>query len=652
WCGVLRGAPGEACAWSLRLDPSLAAAGEQLRRWHAEGKFVAGARGAATSSAAAHIMAWLAPDVKQFCDQRARLYSPKVRDDFATIRRLLFAEDSTPAEAAAWRKLLEHYGIGYLIVDADDDASLANGLKRLFGSRYWSVRHLAGRTTIFAAAGVNSALVAAPVDVDRRAWQPDDAELAPGFGPRREPRVREWWDAFLSPPADDDPGGSEALVWLACFDGQRETYARHVQTLWRSRLAAGLMMAPIAEGGYSPLLPGWLLTTACWTVNPIGPGAEPPAPLHAAALAIVQRFLAEQDRGPPAAIMLAIRAARRALATNPDDARAWLQLGEAYLRLRYETAERSARAAFEPLDHLRRLQTTSALRHAVVLQPRSLRACANLAGLYQELGYYDLAHAQAAAMLRELERPQDIATTSEELRRSRREYWEEVEQQLARRIRDAQVEIRAPGLERLEAARRALRHGLPAHALELLPRDAVSLGNDGFFLKLSLLLETGQAFAVLHTLEEFRGDSGIPPEYRELHLAAAAAIGNYAAAMDDLRLPEPTVALSAKLTSVAPAAAVRWFIGKHLLDRAGHAWLFETPETVVQQAAAMIFNWQRTADARLLRGIIALERGDITAARTDLQTGLTMFDEQRPSARLARHYLRLLTGRRGLLQGH
>ena len=80
-----------------------------------------------------------------------------------------------------------------------------------------------------------------------------------------------------------------------------------------------------------------------------------------------------------------------ALAANPDDAGAFLLLGEAYVRLASQPAEQSRQAALPPLGAERFAQAVAALEQAVLLRPDLDRAHALLAGLYFEDGQLDRA---------------------------------------------------------------------------------------------------------------------------------------------------------------------------------------------------------------------------------------------------------------------
>src|SRR5206468_3536099 len=104
--------------------------------------------------------------------------------------------------------------------------------------------------------------------------------------------------------------------------------------------------------------------------------------------------------GPsPALPLLAVRAARRALAANPDDAAAWLRLAQAYRLVDRATWE-GLPAPLPPLAYLRHVQVTTALKQALALDPDSPDAHGLLADVFDRWGFLDLAHTHRAAQAR------------------------------------------------------------------------------------------------------------------------------------------------------------------------------------------------------------------------------------------------------------
>src|SRR5262249_37077207 len=115
-----------------------------------------------------------------------------------------------------------------------------------------------------------------------------------------------------------------------------------------------------------------------WLRPPLTRGDRPDqvevTPLSRLGLLFRERTFLGQDETPPALLYLAVRAARRALAADPSDARASLALGEAYRALFHATRERAWALRFPKLVELRRAQASAALNQAVTLDPGLARA--------------------------------------------------------------------------------------------------------------------------------------------------------------------------------------------------------------------------------------------------------------------------------------
>src|SRR5204863_998477 len=95
-----------------------------------------------------------------------------------------------------------------------------------------------------------------------------------------------------------------------------------------------------------------------------------------------------------------VRAARRALAANPDDGGAFLLLGEAYLRLERQTREQSWHDLLPTLAAIRQVQARTALEQAVLLRPDLYQAHTLLARLCYEAGDLDRALDHSRARVR------------------------------------------------------------------------------------------------------------------------------------------------------------------------------------------------------------------------------------------------------------
>src|SRR5260370_35904606 len=80
-------------------------------------------------------------------------------------------------------------------------------------------------------------------------------------------------------------------------------------------------------------------------------------------------FAMQLDDVPPPLLYLAVRSARRAVASNPLDAQAYAVLGESYLRFLDSTRESVWGRRLSELPQLRRAQARAALNQAISLDP-------------------------------------------------------------------------------------------------------------------------------------------------------------------------------------------------------------------------------------------------------------------------------------------
>jgi hypothetical protein len=360
----------------------------------------------------------------------------------------------------------------------------------------------------------------------------------------------------------------------------------------------------------------------------------------AARLALIPRLATSS---PPEPLLLAVRAARRALSTNPEDAEAFLALGEAYLRLAGQTREPSWQAALPALAPIRRAQALTALEQAALLRPDFDRPHALLAQLYFEERQLDRALDQLRARLRIAEqagavRGPDAGLADEQRTRLRRDV--EMLEALVRRAEEtyaANSEDKSEPSKVLDRALLAARHGLTRKALEmLLASHPAIFGQAGTQMQLELMLKAGRAYEVRETL------SGTP-HYPALQVQAAAACGDYTAAdraLDQMSEPFRQVRVSQeKVLPLREAAALR--VGGAVLGRpapgAGPAGLagagyqqFEWLQPLTGSAGPGLL--RQEADVGVLRGLLALESGDMGAARDHFAAALAVWGSEAQAA--------------------
>jgi hypothetical protein len=374
-------------------------------------------------------------------------------------------------------------------------------------------------------------------------------------------------------------------------------------------------------------------------------------------------FFAQLVERPPDLPLLAIRAARRAVAANPRDANAWLRLGQAYLLLRNHTVERSREGLLPPLAQLRQVQIVTTLEQAVRLDPNLEEARHQLAFLYGERNALDRAldHRREELRIsrqagpRPGEGAEDFAYRIESLEKDTAKLVELVED----RRRSFVGAPRSPQGDRLATARLALDLGLVRTAVEevlmMTPPDL--LGAPGIQMELDLLLSLGQAEKVRVILNDDRlraskhglGIYQAPPyrwpAYEWLHVIEAAAVGDYAQCREDLRairaakhiehaqLSRQTRDYERRVPVVLSGllSGPPRFLPAFTALAAGRA----VEDMAALEANERILRAQQ-ADLCVLEGMLALEQGDTVAARSVFaearELGAAVLSASRPIA--------------------
>jgi tetratricopeptide (TPR) repeat protein len=613
---------GRRVGWGVQADPSLQRVAETLADWRAHGVFRDGERGFAFHPAVADYCAWFAPAEKGFLDHRFALFPPAVLREYEEVCRAL-SPARGDGEGGDWRRVLRERGVRYLVLYDPDLRRLAGPLRRLHvDSADWALLRIDGRALVFAwrDGGKSDVL---RFDPARLAFGPQDEEAravlpaAPGEGAARPPQPYDSWARFLRPAAPPTWEAPAAAMYLRQFEeGARDL-------LWARY--AGLVGLPAQRAGALLRLAGE------WSV----PGAL--------------------DALPPALPLLAVRAGRRAAAANPDDADAWLVLGQAYLALARFTGEGSADGRRPLLGQVRHAQAATALENALRRNPDLLPAHQALAALYVERNCLDAALDHRRAV-RDLTRQLGPAPGEDRERFAARlgrleKDADELEQ--AVQDRENQYAVRTQGLgasEPLGRARAAVALGLARKALDdvLLPSQDVLFGPDGARLELELLLLLGRADRVREMLGEPTwdeqtkrnlgayelvtvGPGGAPqayrlPAYDWLRACQAAATGDYDLAGDSLGAAGRQLA-----AGEGQVASLRRPLARVLAIEVGlggtACLLLPLPVCYLHSPLAGMFVQAQAlgaeqADLAVLAGLLALERGDPAAAAGHFRAAL------------------------------
>jgi len=607
WPGWLQAPPFEPRRWAVEVPASVEGGAAVTRRWHQEGRLGPEAHGLHLSQETAQAFSWFCPEQKIAADDG--LTSAILNDHGAT---------------QTWAERLRSARVNHLIVYGPDGSRLFTGLGRLLADpEQWPLLYLEGNLAVFgwrdpARAGAKDPFDGWQLDLDRLAFRPAaDKKAPPANG--REPQPRFWWDAFWKLAPQRSVHRDEATLHLLHAEVLRRTAPRRHQVSWAAGQVAALVAAAVGWSGPSGLMevqPRLGLFHALIHPETLTTGNMPAVARFV--LTCQHMYVLQRDDMSPALLYLAVRAARRALAINPDDARANLVLGESYLRLLHSTRERAWGAQLKQWMQLRQVQASAALNQAVSIQPDLAQAHLNLGRLYQEMGYLDLA-------LKHLEDHHKLVREASPLPGIGTEQLNEQEAQLAKDTgRLAQVveyqqkkyAAEAPRLRVLDRALLAVRLGLGGKARDLLlASDIAMFGRQGMALELELLLKTGRVHEVLEWMKPEQKALLGAPLYHWLRCQALACSADYVQARREL------AQLVLALRGMHVREQMALLVGQAVLDEQPGAesvlrlcWQALRQTDMRKRLAGMVGNLNEEANATLFLGLLALEEGETNEA--------------------------------------
>jgi hypothetical protein len=324
------------------------------------------------------------------------------------------------------------------------------------------------------------------------------------------------------------------------------------------------------------------------------------------------------------------------------------------LVLRETTCERSKEGLLPPLAELRHVQIVTALEQALRLNPDFEVAHHELAFLYGQRNYLDVALEHQREDLRLTRRAGRHRSESAEEFANRLEFWDKDTAKLEQVVRDGREKYasgsRALQGERLAQTDMALKLGLGKQAVEeiLLPTPAQVLSAPGIKLELEMLLLLGRVDEVRAILADkglraskhgLRQSDVSPPldrdgrplyqvpyrwsAYEWLRVLQSAAVGDYAQARTDLQ------------TLRAELGAGRNLMQQQLRGFEGRVWtllpgVLSGPSPFVPAQSILALRRAsnerdaievgesslraQQADLCVLEGLLALEQGNTDAA--------------------------------------
>lgn len=682
WPGWLQAQPYRfrRVGWDVHVDPSLREAALALQKWRAEGLVGADGRLFNAAPEVTYYLAWFCPGERGFIDHRLPLFAA-AGEDFVQARKALAGEDRSerkapPAtggpvkEAPGWQDVFRRHKVRWVVHHTPDSYAGRNALRQMLARPgEFPVCYYGGRTAVFGWRDPEGDRKAPDpyahlrVDFARLAFGPD-ARPAPPQGPGREPAPHEWWMDLWKPAPGHSPGADSAVLHSMRFDAQNRLWLEASALRWEAAIFAGAVGLSGLPGGPLPngaLLPYRMLFAYH---NVQAESLEQLTPMDQRSQGLLQAYIGSQDAGPPSALYLAVRAARRGLLENPDDPRAWLVLGEAYHNLTYRTREGGRGQALPHANLIRQTQIAAAFHRALRLKPtleEQQHLHLRLVTFYQGLQFLEPAARHYREYLnctRELTPPPG----QEKLFNDEVERLEKSVKAMEREVRNRQDqwEVKAANRRVLEKVVGAMQMGLADTALSVLlkadPKDLHARPDNpqlsGATMEINLLLSLGRVEEVREALGGVKPeDQGIfgmngavgVPAFRWALVQMAAADGDYEAA--DRHLQE---LLDAAAKDPTPSEVMRRLgllkpkegqaplsVGEMLGLSLGQMLLEATPAAAgniwqVRRLPPALNQFDQTtkvtlpvlggaADLHAVRGWLALEAGRVGDARRELE---------------------------------
>jgi tetratricopeptide (TPR) repeat protein len=667
-------------AWGIEQEPSLTKVSQQIHQWHQDGLLGKEDRGLNLTPDLAHYCAWFAPGTRSFLDNRIELFEAAAQD-FKSAQEALrldpeFSGNIT-TKLEPLTTVLRRHGINYLLLYTTDLNRFRDVFLQLENdpSRQWTLVYRDGRTSIFAWADPEQKVAAsrlpqAKVDEAHRAFGPSSEPPLMARPP--SPQPPSWYDAFLHPRRPEPLAADEAAMELLIFQANQPRTQRQGLENWLATQAAGTAgsacTAPVLG---EPFFRAYLTDAFLYRTHPNLYGKLTAPRFRTDFLAMVNTLLDQEYSRVPGSMaspLLAVRACRRALLDNPEDPDAWYRLQRAYGFLLEATREREWAARLPLLSSMRQVQRVNALVQVVTLNPDHEPAQYELAILYHQMGYLDLALKHYSERLRIF---QDKGAAryrqQENYKRDLEKLKKEVDD-LDRQVKRALNEYEVGQVNRTSIRSRAefaLQKGLGGVARDTLMQSLEEVKNDpnAVPLEFDLMVRTGAIEGELgvriglETAEEKAEETGITPNYGRfgrdrfvlpvyewMQAMVGAASGDYEKAdkfLGSIDAMREQVHQEAKQNELFRRALD--IVGSTLVQvEPSFAALHQTYLRTLTYEFARLTALSKplTADIHALRGILALEAGDLPRATEQFQRVLDL--NEPVLAPMARYYLDLL----------
>jgi tetratricopeptide (TPR) repeat protein len=656
WPGWLQAQP---CGWRVEPGPSLVRGAKAVKVWYKEGKLGSQTRGLHLSPQSAFVFAWFCPEDKG-----------RLEEELASV---FLGNPDAPRD---WDQRMRSAGINHIVVYDPQRGRLVSTLNRFLADpEQWPLLLQEGDLVIFgwrdpravlpgaggAASGRNQdkgdPFRGLELDLTKLAFKPDPAKRAPrqSTEPIDEDKLglvgrlkNSFWKSSRATQEEKQLARldrDEAKLHLLHAEALKRTAALGHLAVWEDSQAAAFVGAASNWSTW----PTWtfpfssmdaLLRRELFRPTPVGEGPNGPvfSRLSQSVFWWQGRFTWQRDDTSPALLYLAIRAARRALAVNPNDAQAYQALGSSYVALIRDTRERAWGEKLPDLITLRHAQASAALNQAIALQPNLAKAHLDLAWLYEHMGYLDLTlkHLQAHRQLARKAPPPE-GLSAEQVRQIEAAYDERLEG-LAKLVeeREQAFEDETGRFRVLDRAIQALQKGLAQKALDVLLESTIAMfGGTGMAMELALLGKVGRAKEVLQwTDPEQEADLGAS-SYHWVRVQALAALGDYALAQEEFDELIKSDDVDEGRFRFSPRQAMGALVTQALMDEPSlgpnlpaRLWRTLTNVQYYARMGSLAKRLQHQGDMVVLQGLLALEEGDVETAEVKFHQALDIWKDE------------------------
>lgn len=634
--------------WECQPDPSLKQVAESLREAQKRGE-IHNVYNFAPD--VAHYCAYFAPEVKCGIDQRLALFDGKA-PEYAALRNELWeqgAEFVQPADkrprqpaARAWPNLLADWNVDALAISGFHRQASGKSVALAFmvwmmnqDPQMWKPAYADGQSIVFD----YSAERKFPVDAQLSSWRHE------AFGVRPEatwlpdnkplalaPQQLSWFDKYtagIGPvPLETTTGAFDMESFLRYSTAWQEPYFQAYQ-----------MLHILPSAGHAGMVPGNVLAVGAAQAAVIAEmilrrpmGSEP-------------HWFRSLDYGPPSLPILAQRNLRQSLAKNPNIAATHFRLAQNIRGILKEEAWWArSHQLLSMRTQLRQIELAAELRNASLLAPNNFTYQLAMADFLASLSYLDVAvayHREATEQLK-FQVGLDAAQKKEvdDLIR-RQKVWE---RELKLRMDD--YELKAAGVSDMERVRLAVvkpykftdindriqedsrGRGLVLEALKVLARINPATLNEHekterafYLIRLNCFQgNVHEAAALLNKNAENLG------KYRnQCRLWISAATAWYEYIDEDLAFLEDDWSAARRMPAVIELIVPAFEQLNRLTQMPLALRIYSANDVVSRFALANQIAFESTSNTneiRTLRGIYALERGDVETARKHFERAL------------------------------